>query len=449
MENGDIKIWADSIREDLPRMKGQISDTGFIIPRVPERLRLGENYPYEPQIISFGPYHHGKPRLQAMEKYKWRYLEAILGRKKEIPLEHYINMMKEQETKIRSWYPDYFDINSSEEFVKMVLLDGCFVVEYLLRCHEDVLDELDSMDWMHAQIQYDILLLENQIPFFVLNKTFELLQVTPSPSMDVHSSPSSLTDMAISYLCRTTKQKANLPPPESVHHLLHLYHSFCLYTPKVERDSTTGMITIDGVTSEISAQVSSKDIPSATVLQEAGIKFMRRDVEGSSLDVTFSNGEMKIPPLRIAGRTKSRLRNLAIFEQFYPNFRSDKSFSAYVEFINCLVTTPEDVALLYEEGIIHTYYGNKYTADLLSQLNRGITVQPNHYLAPLRHSPCTHPSPNHLLWLLYFLVSTFTSISLTTSVSRMKRREDNGEACVLIPHPRISLISRGILSTKK
>ncbi|RWR96995.1 UPF0481-like protein [Cinnamomum micranthum f. kanehirae] len=440
MENGDIEIWANSIREDLPRMKGQISDTEIIIPRVPERLRLGENDPYEPQIISFGPYHHGKPRLQDMEKYKWRYLEAILSRNEEIPLEHYINMMKEQETKIRSWYPDYFDINSSEEFVKMVLLDGCFFVEYLLRCHEEVLDELDSINWMHGQILYDILLLENQIPFFILNKIFELLQVTPSPSMDVHSSPSSLTEMAISYLRRTTKKNTNLPPPESVHHLLHLYHSFCLYTPKVERDRTTSIITNDGVTSEISAEVSCQDIPSATVLQEAGIKFMRKEVEGSSLDVTFSNGEMKIPPLLIDADTKSRLRNLVIFEQFYPNFSSDKSFSAYVEFINVLVTTPEDVALLYEEGIIQTFYSNKYTAGLLSQLQRGTTVKSNHYLAPLYQK----------------VISTFTSISLTTSyfprcrkVSRTKRREDNGEACVLIPHPRISLISRGILSTKK
>eukprot|EP00268_Persea_americana_P035400 TRINITY_DN3495_c0_g1_i1.p1 TRINITY_DN3495_c0_g1~~TRINITY_DN3495_c0_g1_i1.p1 ORF type:complete len:440 (-),score=51.82 TRINITY_DN3495_c0_g1_i1:377-1696(-) len=384
MENDDVKIWANSIREDLPRMKGhQISDTGIIIPRVPERLRLGENDPYEPRIISFGPYHQGKPRLQAMEKYKWRYLEAILRRNPEIPLENYINMMKEQETTIRSWYPDYFDTNSSEEFVKMMLLDGCFVVEYLLRIHEEVIDELDSMVWMHGEVLSDILLLENQIPFFILNKIFELLPVTPSPPMDAHSSPSSLTVLAISYLNRASGQEANLPPPESVHHLLHLYHSFCLYTPVLEGDRTTSIIRIDGVTSEISAPVSYEDIPSATVLQEAGIKFMRKEVEGSSLDVKFSNGKMKIPPLLIDADTKSRLRNLVIFEQFYPNFRSDKSFSAYVEFINCLVTTPEDVALLYQEGIIDTGYGNKYAAGLLNQLNRGTTVESNHYLSPL------------------------------------------------------------------
>eukprot|EP00268_Persea_americana_P035404 TRINITY_DN3495_c0_g1_i5.p1 TRINITY_DN3495_c0_g1~~TRINITY_DN3495_c0_g1_i5.p1 ORF type:complete len:429 (-),score=35.86 TRINITY_DN3495_c0_g1_i5:357-1643(-) len=374
MENDDVKIWANSIREHLPQMKAQFSDTGIIIPRVPERLRLGENEPYDPQIISFGPYHQGKPRLQAMEKYKWRYLEAILRRNPEIPLENYINMMKEQETKIRSWYPHYFDIISSEEFVKMMLLDSCFVVEYLLRCHDDCPDELSTILWMHSLIRYDILLLENQIPFFILNKIFELLPVTRSPPKDTHSSPSSLTVLAISYLNRATEHKVNLPPPESVHHLLHLYHSFCLYPPEVEGES---------VTLEISAPIPYKGIPSATLLKEAGIKFMRKEVKGSSLDVTFSDGKMEIPLLAVDAHTKSRLRNLVIFEQFYPNFRSDKSFSAYVEFINCLVTTPADVALLYKEGIIHTGYSNTHAASLLNQLNRGTAVKLNHYLTPL------------------------------------------------------------------
>ncbi|KAJ8615548.1 hypothetical protein MRB53_034920 [Persea americana] len=44
--------------------------------------------------------------------------------------------------------------------------------------------------------------------------------------MDAHSSPSSLTVLAISYLNRASGQEANLPPPESVHHLLHFLHLY-------------------------------------------------------------------------------------------------------------------------------------------------------------------------------------------------------------------------------
>ncbi|XXG88851.1 hypothetical protein AAC387_Pa12g1003 [Persea americana] len=132
-------------------MKAQSSST-VAIHRVPERLRRGENDAYEPRIISFGPYHHGETRLQAMEKYKWRYLEAILSHNPEIPLEHYINMIKEQEAKIRSCYSDAFDFDSSEYFVKMMMMDGCFIVEYILQLKENKRDELDSMVWAHPLI---------------------------------------------------------------------------------------------------------------------------------------------------------------------------------------------------------------------------------------------------------------------------------------------------------
>ena len=166
MENGDLEYIAHHFYENMWRMSDQISDTGFIIPRVPERLRLGENDSYAPQIISFGPYHHRKPMIQDMEKYKWSYLEAILRRNTEIRLEHYINMIHEQVTRIRSCYLDnspYFD--NKNHWVEIMLPDGCFVVEYLLRIHEHVKDELNSMVSIQL-LKSDILLLENQLPFF-------------------------------------------------------------------------------------------------------------------------------------------------------------------------------------------------------------------------------------------------------------------------------------------
>ena len=39
-------------------------------PEVPQRLRKGDEVYYEPQVMSFGPYHHGKPNLQAGETLK-------------------------------------------------------------------------------------------------------------------------------------------------------------------------------------------------------------------------------------------------------------------------------------------------------------------------------------------------------------------------------------------
>ena len=94
-------------------------------------------------------------------------------------------MVKEQEAEIRSCYSDFFDLNSGEDFVKMILMDGCFIVEYFLLVKENRGDELDSMVWAHPLIAYDILLLENQLPFFILNNIFDMA-ITKSSCINSH-----------------------------------------------------------------------------------------------------------------------------------------------------------------------------------------------------------------------------------------------------------------------
>ncbi|XXG88933.1 hypothetical protein AAC387_Pa12g1064 [Persea americana] len=425
------EAWEHSVTKHPERR----ASSTLTIPKVPKRIRRRDKYAYKPQIISFGPYHHGKGRLQAMEKHKRSFLEVILYFRPEIPRQRYINAIKE-EAKIRTYYTDDFDMDS-EEFVEMMLIDGCFLVVYFLKFYDRVPDQLDSMVWMHDLIRNDILLLENQLPFFILTKIFELLEFTPT-----------FMDLAINYLKLVASQKrVNFPPPvpvqvnfrplEPVHHLLHLYHSLSLYTQDGEGSpvSTNGeephpiyQPPIPTVLSEeealIQVQEDESDSPSAsvpheaggslastygeesdhqtlstdgeeldlhppsaTVLHEAGVKFEKKEVNGSSsLDVTFDNGKMMIPPLLIDTFKKSTLRNLVAFEQLYPNFSKEfnKSFTAYVEFMDFIVNTPEDVALLHKEGIIRHFLGSdEKVANFFNDLNQDVFVKSNHYLAPL------------------------------------------------------------------
>ncbi|RWR88192.1 UPF0481 protein [Cinnamomum micranthum f. kanehirae] len=421
VEDGDIDAWANSILENLPRLKSQTSSI-VTIPRVPERLRLGENDAYEPKIISFGPYHHGEEKLEAMEKHKWSHLEKILSRNQEIPLKYYINEIKEQEEVIRSCYSGHFVMNS-KDFVEMMLIDACFIVEHLLQIHENVVDDelFSSMKCVCDLILYDILLLENQLPFFILDGIFDMA-ITQSSSIDTDSYPSSFTLLAIDYLNNLTDEKSNLPPPESIQHLLHIYHSFCLYTLN-EEENRSSTIKIGGGDDELVSNTNNEEffltIPSATALEEAGIEFMRKDVEGSKLDVTFSKGKMMIPPLLINSFTKTKFRNLIAFEQFSLGTGSElyKNFTAYADFIASIVRTHKDVALLYDKGIIlHTLGSHIEVADILCHVNRGA---------------CS-PADNYVIDIYKEVMSTFTSFSLMTTprkVSMRKRREEIDGVC--------------------
>ena len=48
--------------------------------KVPPKLRSLHEKAYTPQVVSIGPFHHGKKEFKVMEKHKLRYLQAFLDR---------------------------------------------------------------------------------------------------------------------------------------------------------------------------------------------------------------------------------------------------------------------------------------------------------------------------------------------------------------------------------
>ncbi|KAL0421263.1 UNVERIFIED_CONTAM: hypothetical protein Slati_3149200 [Sesamum latifolium] len=90
-------------------------------------LRNVNSQCYEPDIVAIGPYHSNKDNFKMMEEHKLRYLQLLLERKKE-NVERYILAMGELEHEARNCYADSIHLNSAK-FIKMLVLDGCFIIE--------------------------------------------------------------------------------------------------------------------------------------------------------------------------------------------------------------------------------------------------------------------------------------------------------------------------------
>ena len=86
---------------------------------------------YTPKLISIGPLHHGVCELHAMEMLKLRYLREFCYRTRTCHKD-IAGVIETNELKIRRCYEEIFDI-SSEDFVKMVVLDSIFIIEHFLR----------------------------------------------------------------------------------------------------------------------------------------------------------------------------------------------------------------------------------------------------------------------------------------------------------------------------
>lgn len=137
-------------------------------------------------IVSVGPYHYRNPSLCAMEEHTLRDLQSFLERKEEKSVETYILASEKLEHKARKRYAGHVNVET-DEFLELMLLDGCFIVEFVRKTSElgpdDEDDPIFSVDWVRVQICRNLMLLENQLPYFIVT---ELYNMTKDP---MHKEP--------------------------------------------------------------------------------------------------------------------------------------------------------------------------------------------------------------------------------------------------------------------
>jgi len=329
-----LVVQIDKKLGDLPSNHSTCS-----ICKVPSRLRHVNDRAFEPEILSIGPYHRGKDQLKMMEEHKKRYLQKLLQRRGESSVSEYVKAMIGVEAEARKFYDQSVSL-VQDEFVEMLLLDGCFIVE-LIRKYNNIPgvsgedDPVFEVPWILSCVETDTMLLENQLPFFVL---LELFTKTSGQNEN------DFFGMALRFCKQIFRGLGNHRIPENVcKHLLDmLYHAG--YQPP---DSTE----------------SPKDndwyfIRNAKELQEAGIKFKKR--EGSRrllFDVDFSeNGTIEIPCLKIDDRTESLFRNLVTYEQC--SQRKHLYVTDYITLMDCLINSQEDVQILRHSEIIENGLGD-------------------------------------------------------------------------------------------
>ncbi|KAJ0975868.1 hypothetical protein J5N97_017833 [Dioscorea zingiberensis] len=191
-----------------------------------------------------------------------------------------------------------------EAFVEMLVLDGCFIIELLVKLtllmkNEQIFNE----NWKLPLIRSDILLLENQIPFFIIQALFDSTIIPEFVFED---------------------KKANEPP---------------------------------------------------VILIELALSYVKHT------RMEFREGAVEIPQLSIQATTISEFRNLIAFKQCCPS--SGSHFTSYATFMDNLINTEMDMAVLHDCSIIESKLGSYKDVDrFFNQLCKGGYMDyENHYLA--------------------------------------------------------------------
>ncbi|OWM81468.1 UPF0481 protein At3g47200-like [Punica granatum] len=367
--------------------EGHTYDAGrsWTIYRVPSNLREVHKSAFVPKIISIGPFHFGDPRLQAMEEHKMRCLVRLLGGKfeedggrgpdqeemprKTINLENLVKSMKLVQQKTRACYSEFFDI-PSDDFVQMMVIDGCFVVEILRHFYkfdkqEIIADPILETRWMLRTLQRDLLMLENQLPFFVLEEIFKLTSTDQEePSLPV------LTVTFFNPLLPREDVAAKLDKEEEYDHLLDVFRATFLSAVRARVKS-------HGWSSHNLSMPASQDVQlihCAVELTEAGLKIRKRE-NCDLLDISYSDRVLKIPPLYIDDNTVPMFFNFVAFEQC--DKEAKPFFTNFFIFLDSLIYSKLDIQILHREGIInHVLGSDKGVAILINTLGRQIVYDP-------------------------------------------------------------------------
>ncbi|KAJ4783606.1 hypothetical protein LUZ62_034852 [Rhynchospora pubera] len=230
----------------IPGRQGEAEK--FTIFRVPDNIRQKNKQLYEPRMVSIGPYHHGRDAFHAMEMHKLRYLRDYLSRNTRNSINHCISKLRGLEFQARQCYFEEVKLQT-DEFLEMMLLDGCFIIEFLMKLYYPIgeSDVIFHVGWVLPIIRNDLLLLENQIPFFIIQELFNLLicsdQASAQENNTVVSVPVSLktenlVKMLLEYLSEgKTTWRTNTVCCE-IKHILHLYELCYVLSPSAYKLST-------------------------------------------------------------------------------------------------------------------------------------------------------------------------------------------------------------------
>ncbi|KAJ9159613.1 hypothetical protein P3X46_025110 [Hevea brasiliensis] len=312
---------------------------------------------YIPQVISIGPIHFGNPKLEMMEMQKHIYMDAFCKRvskktKKNLQASDLFRIIINHEEHIRNCYADYYP--PSDEFLYMVLFDAVFIIEFVLRGLNPryINDFIIVQPVLRKMVLLDLFLLENQLPYFVLDILYAELK----------EKEKFFKLVCDCFLIDNQNQVFNSLEDDKMLHFVGLMRYILCGAPQ--------NWTWDSYRIKLKY--------SASKLHQAGVVFKVAEGCKSLLDINFESGVLKMPILEVDENFETVLKNVMALEQCH--YQCESYICNYIFLMDHLINTAEDVDLLTEAGvIIHWLGSNKMMANLINNLCKGVEIYGSNY----------------------------------------------------------------------
>ncbi|KAJ9548887.1 hypothetical protein OSB04_021430 [Centaurea solstitialis] len=330
---------------------------------------------FKPQVVSIGPLHREDQTLKEFEDQKTTHLHHLLECLKDddagMILDKCLQKVTNSIKEIKECYGGMKTNIDDDELAKMMVMDACFILDFLFLSEEHRRSTSRNAILTHS-IFRDLVLLENQIPFFVLQHIFDCT-ISKIQADSLTSSLFKKLECIIPFKGITDNHIIGTTLP---HHILGLLQK-SFYPPHPIKSTCPPLPYPNH---------------SAVELHEAGVKFkpMHKDENRWPLAIDFSSSPfecfkgccrspiLRMPTMDINDNTELFLRNVIAYEQCTPDVPD--YITSYVCAIDMLVDTKEDLSKLVKSKVLTNHLGsNKDATKMLNEISKQFVFEEFYY----------------------------------------------------------------------
>ncbi|CAI9298636.1 unnamed protein product [Lactuca saligna] len=380
MANGDVDIVVEDVQglfESIRSSPSAFPLIQILIDMVPSGRRDISPTSFDPRVVSIGPLHREDKTLQAFEHQKHMHASDLLNSpcgSSNQTLKECVQKVLATTDRIRACYDNIkIEKYNDNELAKMMVIDACFILQFI-RVLTNSSDE--AVAFLRASsIIYDLMLFENQIPFFILQDIFDSTILTSEPK-------ASLPHLILQLVQFFNIFETNIPvqssyPIEPNDHILGFLEK--CFRPSKEYSPLQALPSV--------AMHSTVELERSGVIFKPNIDArwaMTINFQSSTAFNCFSwsrdKPTLRMPVLRIDNFTESILRNLIAYEQSSSSYRTCGYVTSYAMAMDMLVDTEEDIGKLIESKVVVNHLGsNEKAADMINSLCKELPFRRFYY----------------------------------------------------------------------
>ncbi|XP_030924632.1 UPF0481 protein At3g47200-like [Quercus lobata] len=330
----------------------------------------------EPRVVSIGPIHHGKPKYRLAEEYKLTLAGNFIEKSGKAGKELYM-VIKNNIEQLRECFDEEVIHNYNDEALAwMLFVDGCATLKFIDSVVEKKVKEFQIKNGQVAFVQQDLFLLENQLPYRILDDLIknsnegENLRKSVQSFINMQSMRAETEETPPKNNKEGEKTEETPPNKESVHLLDLLRNRLLGYTStSLENNSN---------------QEDWNSFRNVQELRAVGIH-LKSSNDSCLRNITFIKkwnfygGTLSLPPIIVDDSTGPKFFNLIAYEMC-PDFENDYGVTSYISFLDSLIDEAKDVIDLRKEGILRNLLGSdEEVALVFNEIGTDLVPNPEIY----------------------------------------------------------------------